>query len=87
MERSEAGTKGIKVSTAYHFLTKFNNNKHNILVFYKIWKKSTVKFTKKMDLNNRKITNLLPLSLDNKSRHSPRCTGISASFVLASLGS
>ena len=50
MERSEAGTKVIKVSTAYHFLTKFNNHKHNILVSYKIWKKNTMKFTKKNGL-------------------------------------
>ena len=37
--------------------SKYNNNKHNLLVFDKIWKKyNEIQLTKnKMDLNNRKI--------------------------------
>ena len=40
----------------------FNNNKHNLLVFYKIWKKYyEIQLTKiKMDLNNLKMTNHPP---------------------------
>ena len=39
-----------------------NNNKHNLLVFYKRWKKYNERqLTKnKMELNNRKMTNHPP---------------------------
>ena len=38
--------------------SKYNNNKHNIVVFHKIWKKyNEIQLTKnKMDLNNGKMT-------------------------------
>ena len=54
IERSKAGTKKKEVLTAYDI-----NNKQNIIVFYKIWKKyNEIQLTKiKMDLNNRKMTN------------------------------
>ena len=50
-----------EVPTAYHFL-KYNINKHNVVLFHKIWKKyNAIQLTKnKMDLNNRKITNRPP---------------------------
>ena len=43
-------------------VSKYNNNKQNTVVFYKIWKKyNEIQLTKnKMDLNNRKITNHPP---------------------------
>ena len=35
--------------TAYHILIKYNNNKHNIVTFYKIWKKyNEIQLTKKI---------------------------------------
>ena len=39
-----------------------NNNEHNLLVFYKIWKKfKKIQLTKnKMDLNNQKMKNHPP---------------------------
>ena len=51
MERSKAGTKKKEVLTAYQYLIKINNSKHNIEVFYKIWKKyNEIQLTKnKMD--------------------------------------
>ena len=43
---------------------KYNMNKHNIVLFYKIWKMyDEIQLTKnKMDLNNRKMTNHPPSS-------------------------
>ena len=38
MERSKAGTKK-KFRRPSTSQSKFNNNKHNIVVFFKIWKK------------------------------------------------
>ena len=40
--------------------SKYNNNKHNIVVFYKIKKYSEIQLTKKINLNNRKIKNHPP---------------------------
>ena len=50
MERSKASTK----KRSPDGLSKYNNNKHYIIVFYKIWKKyNEIQLTKsKMDLNN-----------------------------------
>ena len=47
---------------AYHILTKNNNNKQNIGIFYKKWKKyNEIQWTKnKMNLNIRKMTNRPP---------------------------
>ena len=61
MERSKAGRKKISrrpITTK----SKYNNNNHNMVVFYKIWKKyDEIKLTKnKMDLNNRKMKNHPP---------------------------
>ena len=57
MSRSKPGTKK-EVPMAYHILNKYNNNKNNMVIFYKKWKKyNKIKLTKnKMDLNIRKIT-------------------------------
>ena len=43
-------------------LSKYNNNKQNVLIFYKKWKKyNEIQLTKyKMDLNIRKMTNHPP---------------------------
>ena len=43
-------------------LSEYNNNKHNIVIFYKKWKKlNKIQLTKnKMDLNNQKIKNHQP---------------------------
>ena len=62
MERSKAGMKK-KVPTAYNYLSKYNNNKHNLLVLHKILKNfNEIQLTKnKMDLNNRKIKIIHPL--------------------------
>ena len=35
---NKASAKKKEVPQAYHYLIKYNNNKHNIGVFYKIWK-------------------------------------------------
>ena len=54
--------------------SKFNKEKHNMEVFYKIWKKyDEIQLTKKMDLNNRKMKNH-PLSTDATSCNSGRIT-------------
>ena len=50
---------------AYHnIITKYNNNKQNMVIFYKKWKKyNEIHLTKnKMDLNIRKMTNHPPSS-------------------------
>ena len=61
MERSKVGTKK-EVPPAYHILTKYNNNKHNIVAFHKIWKKyDEVQLIKnKMVLNIQKTINHPP---------------------------
>ena len=43
----------------YHILTKYNNHKQNMEIFYKNWKKyNEIQLAKnKIDLNNKKITN------------------------------
>ena len=50
---------GAKLMTT---LSKYNNNKQNMVIVYKKWKKYTeIKLTKnKMDLNNLKMKNHLP---------------------------
>ena len=50
---------GDKLITTY---SKYNNNKQNMVIFYKKWKKyNEIQLTKnKMDLNNRKVTNHPP---------------------------
>ena len=55
MERSKVGTNKRRPDGLYIYNKKDNNNKHNIMVFYKIWKKyDEIQWTKnKMDLNNR----------------------------------
>ena len=60
MERSKAGTKIKRSPDGLVHVMK--NNKQNIVVFYKIWKKCNgIQLTKnKMDLNNRKMTNHPP---------------------------
>ena len=42
--------------------SKYNNNKQNMVIFYKKWKKyNEIRFTKnRMDLNNRKMKNHRP---------------------------
>ena len=42
--------------------SKYKNNKQNMVIFYKIWKKyNEIQLTKnKMDLNNKKMTNYTP---------------------------
>ena len=54
MERSKAGTKKKKSRRPITSYSKYNNNKHNIVVFYKIWiEYNEIQLTKnKMDLNN-----------------------------------
>ena len=42
---------------AYHILIQYNNNKQNIVVYCKIWKKYS---EIQLDLNNRKMTNHPP---------------------------
>ena len=61
MERSKAGVKERSPEGLSHPNQK-NNNKHNILIFYKKWKKyNEIQLTKiKMDINIRKITNRQP---------------------------
>ena len=62
IEKSKSGKKK-DVPTAYHILIKYNNNKHNTVIFYfKKWKKyNEIQLTKnKMNLNNRKMTNHPP---------------------------
>ena len=48
-----------------------NNTKHNVAVFYKIWKYNEIQLTKnKMDLHNRKINSdreQLILSIRNRA--------------------
>ena len=39
MERSKAGMKKKEVPTAYNILSKYNNNKHNMAILNKNWKK------------------------------------------------
>ena len=59
MERSKVDMKEKDVPTAITIYSKYNNNKHNMVVSYKIWKNyNDIQFTKKnMDFNNRKIKN------------------------------
>ena len=62
MERSKAVTKK-EVPTAYRILIKIQkNNEHNMVIFYKKWKKcNEIHLTKnKMDLNNRITKNHSP---------------------------
>ena len=53
MERSKAGTNKRSSDGLSHPNQKYNNNKHNLLVFYKILKKfNDIQLTKnKIDLN------------------------------------
>ena len=63
MEKSRAGTKKKEIQTVYHILlSKYNNNKHNMVIFNMKWKKyNEILLTKnKMDLNIRKMTNHPP---------------------------
>ena len=57
MEKSKAGEKK-KSGRPITSLPKYNNNKQNIVIFYKKWKKDNkIQLTKnKMDLNIRKMT-------------------------------
>ena len=43
MERRKEGMTEKKVPMANHYQSKYNNNKHNSIIFYKIWK-TTMKF-------------------------------------------
>ena len=54
MLRSKAGTKKNKSQWPITTWSKYNNNKHNIQLLYKIWKKSNeIQLTKhKIDFNN-----------------------------------
>ena len=73
MERSAAGTKEKKKSRQPKLsLSKYINDKHNLLVFYQRWKKyNEIQLTKnKMDLNDRKIKNH-PFSPENWVKHKP----------------
>ena len=56
MERSKAGTNK-KSPDGHHIFTKMQYNKHNLLVFNKIWKKhNEIQLTKnKIDLNIQKM--------------------------------
>ena len=59
---SKAGTNEKDVQTAYHYL-KYNNNKHNIVVYHKIWKKyKEIQLTKKQTVlghsKNEKLSTL-----------------------------
>ena len=62
MEKSKAGTKKMKYQPPITTLSKYNINKHNMVVFCRKWKKYNVnKVTKnRMDLNNRKMKNYPP---------------------------
>ena len=72
MERSKASTKK-KSQRPIIKLSKYNNNKRNIVVFYKKWKEyNEIQLTKyKMDLNNPKIKNH-PHSLMHEIKSSQR---------------
>ena len=61
MERSKAGREK-KSRRPITFYSNYSNNKHNIVVFYKIWKKyNEIQLTKnKIALNNQKMTNHPP---------------------------
>ena len=60
MERSKAGTKEKEYQRPITSSSKYNNNKHNMVIFYKTWKKChEIQLTKnKMDLNKSKIKNI-----------------------------
>ena len=63
MERSEVHSKKKKILTAYHYLIKiYNNNKHNMVVFYMIKKKVQLNpiNKNKMNRNIKKMKNHLP---------------------------
>ena len=65
MERTKASKKKRSPDGLSHPNEKTNNNKHNIVIFYKKYEKyNEILLTRnKMDLNNRKTTN--PASPDN----------------------
>ena len=67
MERRKVGTKENEVPRAYNNHIKIHNNKHNMEIFYKIWKKyDEIQLTKnKTDLHNRKIKKNHPPSPPN----------------------
>ena len=49
MEKSKAGMKKKKSRRPIASKSKYNSNKHNIVVFYKIWKKyNEIQLTKKL---------------------------------------
>ena len=56
MERSEAGMKKKKSREPMKSRSKYKNNKHNIVIFYKKWKKYNEIYSTitKIDLNRQK---------------------------------